>query len=241
SSQVTSTLSAINAARLPSDTQEFKLYPANYSSHLALLTYIAPLSAPQSAIGYNLMSDPVRAATLEAAIKSGQLEATPIITLVTDAPGSNNAMLMVMPIYSGTGDLATSNERQAAIDGFDVLAFHPKALVATVMNSGVVNSKLGVEVSNNGTIIYRTKQTYTHLKKSVNLNVSGQVWKIDFSASSTFALSHESSFIQTVVEWSFAPLVILILLAFLPMISAHKARSSKLQENSQNRNNNQQP
>ncbi|HVU59999.1 MAG TPA: CHASE domain-containing protein [Candidatus Saccharimonadales bacterium] len=76
----------LNADRLPTETKPVTIYPATSDQQLIVLTYVAPASAPQVAIGYDLFSSAERAAMLRAARDSGQPTASVPLPLMSVQP-----------------------------------------------------------------------------------------------------------------------------------------------------------
>lgn len=66
-----------------------------------VVTYIAPLEANLSAIGYDIYSDELRKKAIDKAIDTAEPSVTPVIKLVQDKSGPGaNAALILYPVYS---------------------------------------------------------------------------------------------------------------------------------------------
>lgn|GEM_PF-6867945 len=81
-SQADNLVNQLNANRLPAEKDLIKIYPASNSDQLTVLTYIAPESADQGLIGYDLSTNSARLQTLAAARDSGLLRVSEPLSLM---------------------------------------------------------------------------------------------------------------------------------------------------------------
>jgi PAS domain S-box-containing protein len=88
------------------------------------ITHIQPFAGSNlRAFGYDMFSEPVRRAAMEAARDTGRATATGRVTLVQEAAresklGGRRGFLMYVPVYAAGRPHATPAERQAAIVGW---------------------------------------------------------------------------------------------------------------------------
>jgi diguanylate cyclase (GGDEF)-like protein len=81
--------------------------------------YIEPLAANSRALGYDIYSDPVRAAAIERARDTGEASATAPIELV-QADATQPGALVLLPVYAGGSDPGSVAARRADLLGFSV-------------------------------------------------------------------------------------------------------------------------
>ena len=78
----------------------FELRPHGVREHYGAILYLEPRSqANLDAIGFDMYSEPIRQAAMEAALDSGEARLSGIVHLVQDAGGTNQALLMFLPVF----------------------------------------------------------------------------------------------------------------------------------------------
>jgi len=162
------------------------------------------------------LTSPERAKSLDEARDSGTPQASvPLSLLGEDKSPAQPSVLLVMPIY-GNGPTATVAERQAALTGYAVLAFHTNQLLESIFNTPSPYGSPAVTVSADGSDKYQTrlKPTSQALQKTVTLDFAGQPWKLTFGAPIDFGLSANTKLIPTLVLASTIPFVIVLYIAF---------------------------
>jgi len=215
-SQIASLTAELNANRLPTEQTPVTVYPPSTSERLAVVSYLAPENINQKTIGYDLLTSPERAKSLDEARDSGTPQASvPLSLLGEDKSPAQPSVLLVMPIY-GNGPTATVAERQAALTGYAVLAFHTNQLLESIFNTPSPYGSPAVTVSADGSDIYQTrlKPTSQALQKTVTLDFAGQPWKLTFGAPIDFGLSANTKLIPTLVLASTIPFAIVLYIAF---------------------------
>lgn len=90
--------------------------------------YVQPLAGNESAIGYDLASDPARLETLERARDSGRMVATSWITLVQEHEGEFG-FLVYRPVYRKNAPHGTPEERKENLVGFALAVYRVGDLV----------------------------------------------------------------------------------------------------------------
>ena len=90
--------------------------------------YVEPLMRNDTAIGYDLGSEPVRLAALERARDTGEAVTTGEIALVQES-GQQSGFLVIQPIYQNNAPHETIEERGQSLVGFAIGAFHVADMV----------------------------------------------------------------------------------------------------------------
>jgi signal transduction histidine kinase/CHASE1-domain containing sensor protein len=115
---------------------------------LVPVIYVEPESSRnRGTIGFDLASETVRRAALQAAAASGEprLSATVLLTQETREGEPQPGALLVMPVYRRGMLLATAEERQAALQGYVHASFRAHDLLRSILRSRDLD--IGVEVA----------------------------------------------------------------------------------------------
>ncbi len=111
-----------------------KMVPASARAEYVFVYYIEPLEGNESALGFDVYSNPDRKAALDRARDSGKAVATSAITLVQET-GSQPGVLAFVPVYQG-GVLPDSIEqRRSQLLGYVVGVFRIGDVLRTALNS----------------------------------------------------------------------------------------------------------
>ena len=95
------------------------LRPVSPRPEYVVVAYIEPIDKNRSALGFDIYSNPVRAAAIEKARDTGRAIATAPIDLVQES-GTQKGMLTLLPVYEGGSTPGTEPARRAALRGFVV-------------------------------------------------------------------------------------------------------------------------
>jgi len=95
-----------------------ELRPAGDRRTYVPVAYIEPIAANRAALGFDILSEPDRAAAVRDAIATGEVTATPPIELVQEK-GPQQGMLVLQPVFELPLP-ANAQERRARILGFAV-------------------------------------------------------------------------------------------------------------------------
>jgi CHASE1-domain containing sensor protein len=213
-SQVPSLTEELNASRLPTEHKPVSVYPSSNDSQLAVITYLAPESISQSPIGYDMFTSAARKKTLDTARDTGKPQSSTPLALVTDKQGASPSFLLVMPVYKPSAVLKTVAERRAAIEGYVVLSLHSRQLLDSVFQTNTQYGDIELTASTDNEVIYQTgaKPGGQTLHRTVNIDVAGQTWQLDFITPADFGLSNTAKIAKTFLLVSSLPLVIIIVL-----------------------------
>lgn len=193
SSQQNAFTNQLNADRLPTDNGPISIYPKSNDSQSAVVTYLAPQSADQQGIGYDLMTSPARAETMKFATDSGLPQATPELSLIPDNGKSSPGVLLIMPLYKPINSLDTVAERQSATSGYAILALDPARLLNSLFTNSGLTMPLSLTVTNNGQQIYRSGSGYSALRRNLAVNVAGQTWRLSFRVPANYGLGNTAN------------------------------------------------
>ena len=105
------------------------LRPVSPRPEYVVVAYIEPIADNRSALGFDIYSNPVRAAAIETAWLTGRPTATAPIDLVQES-GSQKGMLALLPIYRGDADPGTESARRSTLRGFAVGVYRLGDLLA---------------------------------------------------------------------------------------------------------------
>jgi len=226
-SQAAELTDKLNADRLPGEDSPVTIHPESSADRLAVVTYVAPKTADQRNIGYDLMTDSTRRQVLEAARDSGRPTASAPLELLSDPKSSPPSVLVAMPVY-GAEAVSTPAERRAAIRGYVVLSVHSRPLLDYVFKNDSASGAVALSVSADRQIIYRAgTQTWTGAKdlhKDVSVDVAGQSWRLSFSAPGNFGLSRTDRLAPTILLGSIASFALILSATFYFAINFKELR-----------------
>lgn len=187
--QVPAFLQQVRAGQ-PAGQAPFRIYPDTGKPALAVLTYRSALVHDDTRLGFDMLSDAARAATLDAARDANAVRASAPLTIQTDRASDIKSMLLTMPVYkSDARSLATVHDRRANLRGYVILAVHIRELLDLLSVHASYGHRIFLTAATNGQTIY-TNVPKTHgdldLQKQVQLNLAGQDWQLTYQAVSGF-------------------------------------------------------
>ncbi|WP_346841004.1 response regulator [Metapseudomonas otitidis] len=111
-----------------------RLFPPGERERYLVITYISPLDwRNKRALGFDMLSEPMRLQAVQAAIDSGEARLTGPIVLRQDEDNSPlKGLVLFMPVY-GRDTLATTAERREAFIGTVYGAFRVQDLMAGIL------------------------------------------------------------------------------------------------------------
>ena len=227
-SQIGPFTSILNQNRLPSETNQITIFPDTNGNQLAVLTYIAPSSANQNTIGYNLFSSQTRKSILLSAANSGLEAVSNPLSLKGLVESKNpNGVLIVLPVYnnSTTMPLTSVSTRNASFNGYIVLATQLRHLLNPIFDS-TPNNSFSITITNNNTTIYTNKRNISgeSISENVSLKLANQIWNLKVSAPSNYSLSTTSTLAPSTILYTLAPLIVLLLLTLYFALKYHQSQ-----------------
>lgn len=110
------------------------LRPVTPQDDYVVVSYIEPLKENLPAVGYDIKSNPVRAAAIERAILTGAPAATAPIDLVQES-GDQKGALLLLPVYAGGVVPPNDTLRRTNIEGFTVGVYRLDDLLVTAFDN----------------------------------------------------------------------------------------------------------
>ena len=181
-------------AAVRKELPSYRVWPNGPRATYSSILYLEPRSeASARAIGYDMMSDPVRRAAMERARDTGEPAMSKKVSLANDQ-GSDGTpgFVLYVPIYRNGAHLKTTAQRRGALVGFVTSPFQSDDLFSHITGVVTTDGILGVEIYD-GTSAERSKQTMLFddddmpgtpakgaLQSTVQLDVAGTPWTVDF-------------------------------------------------------------
>ena len=110
----------------------YGLIRAEERDSYVVVTLIEPFSVNQAALGFDVLSNPLRRAALEKAVKTGQASATAPIQLVQES-GEQKGALIFLPAFHSKSTPETEGERFDALAGYSVVVVRMGDLINDVL------------------------------------------------------------------------------------------------------------
>lgn len=115
------------------------LRPVSPRPEYVVVTYIEPIEDNYSALGFDILSNPVRADAITAARDTGRPIGTAPIDLVQESE-TQKGMLALLPVYKGGHDPGNEAARRADLRGFAVGVYRLRDLLGETFRSAVWDS-----------------------------------------------------------------------------------------------------
>ena len=121
-----------------------KLQPVSPRPEYVAVAYIEPIQENRNALGFDILSNPVRAVAINTARDTGRPTATAPIDLVQES-GTQKGMLALLPVYKNGSDPGSESARRAELRGFAVGVYRLTDLLAETFRGKDWDS-VGVEL-----------------------------------------------------------------------------------------------
>jgi PAS domain S-box-containing protein len=169
----------------PKGYPDFAIKPAGDRQEYFIIEYIEPLAPNRPAMGFDVVSDPVRSKAVRQARDTGEAAATGRIILVQDTtrkPG----FLILLPVYRHQMPHKTVAEKRRALKGFIYAPLRTINLVEEALPN-VLKQDLHLKIYNGKDLMYDSGSSMKVRAKSllhqvVTLNVAGEKWQLYFSS-----------------------------------------------------------
>ncbi len=165
----------------------FTIRPVGPRPRYAPVLYLEPTSARNaSAIGYDMLSEPVRAAAMQAAGDDGSSRLTAPTQLVFDGGTAMIGLVMYTPIYGGRMP-STAASRRAALRGWVYVPLRVGEFVDAALAGRPRIPQLSISDVTDGTpralyVDSRAGGAAGGFTRDVDLDVYGRRWRLEFSA-----------------------------------------------------------
>ncbi len=163
--------------------------------------FLEPFVGNESAIGFDVASNPARYRALLKARDTGQAVATKRITLAQD-PGEQPGFLVFLPVYRNGSAIETQQQRRENLTGFALGVFRVGDLVEGIFNAASMENApldvrlLDLSASDENQLLYPSSSSAPGATRaaasagdrftvSENLTVGGRAWQILLSPSRT--------------------------------------------------------
>ena len=218
-----------------------RLVPAGARPLYVVADYLVPAAGNAQAFGFDVNSEPMRAAALARARDSGEAVATPPLRLVqspTDEPG----VLFFVPVYRNGLPHETATERALNLAGYAVAGMHTAAFMQQALEevrAGAVLEVTLLDVTAGADLLYsnaRQPQQAGGLARSIELPVADRRWQLQIALPAQYLVAHRSwqAWILLAAGMSFTGLLGMFLLVVIGRGSrvAHlvEERTAQLQD-----------
>jgi diguanylate cyclase (GGDEF)-like protein len=222
--------------RITEEGPDERLRPAGDRLSYVPVTYIEPLEQNRAAVGFDLLSSSQRAEAVRDAISTGQITGTAPIELVQES-GTQQGMLVLLPVYDGATEPTTPQERRARILGLSVGVYRLGELVAATYAepswsaSGIVlvdttNPVLPVEIGrHDGDLSGGAGAT-----QRVDLLANGRTWTLEVTTATAALADVRTSNVPSLLLA--AVLVVALLEVFLLLVTGLERQARRDAESS---------
>ena len=215
-----------------------KLRPVSPRPEYVVVAYIEPIAKNRNALGFDILSNPVRAAAIETARDTGRPTATAPVDLVQES-GTQRGMLALLPIYRGDTDPDSEAARRAGLRGFAVGVYRLGDLLAATFRGrdwdSVEVTLVDVTDSANPIVIANLPARNPALPDQVSaaptaitepLDVYGRTWELTVRPTSA-AFTDSRDGVMTILLLA-ALAVTFLLEAFLLVLSGMESLARRL-------------
>lgn len=180
-----------NASNADGDYPPYLIYPETSSSFLLPISFVFPVRGNENAFGLDFFSEANRRDAAERARDSGEPAATAPVTLVQET-GTQQAFLVMVPLYDTTTTPSTIRDRRRAFTGVVYAAFRMGDLVngvidfrdtdeleITSLHPWTSANTLPSEVDDAAIIFSTTEDSVTDVAspaQQIVIDVNGQRW-----------------------------------------------------------------
>ncbi len=229
-------LAAHEAAVRRAGFPDYRVTPPGERALITAITHIEPFTGRNlRAFGFDMFSEPVRRAAMEAARDSGQAALSGKVVLVQEGPQGGagtpqSGALMYLPVYRAGAPAATVEERRAALAGWVYAPFRMDDLMRGL--GGPHASDLDVEIHDGAprgeaTLLYRSSagpaSHVPRLTASARIVPGGRTWTVTMRSSAAFEESLDTTRPRLVALTGISLSVLLGLVVWLLASSRRRA------------------
>lgn len=166
---------------------QLHIRPHGVRSHYGPILFLEPRT-PQNmaAIGYDMLSDPVRGAAMHAALESG----TPQLSgPVSDPHQTTPSMLLFVPVYRDGDRPASRGAREHSMQGWVYVPFNVEQYVTTAL--GTSFEGVGLRIFDVGSDARHTLYASWSLEEdepafhhAAEVSLYGRIWRLEFESPS---------------------------------------------------------
>ncbi len=182
------------------------LWPLEVRDQYHAIVFIAPLDARnREALGFDMSTDPTRRSAMAQARDSGRMVASGKVSLVQEITEQKQAgFLIYLPIYRGTTEPASTEERRERLFGFVYSPLRAGDLLRGVLGSGrrMIDMEVFDGFASDENLMYSTIRNHVgepYLTAERRIDVGGRPWLLRFQNRPAFATLSQAWLIPWIV------------------------------------------
>ncbi|MFP7721526.1 CHASE domain-containing protein [Lysobacter sp. A3-1-A15] len=163
--------------------------PRGQRSHYAPILLLEPRSPENlSAMGFDMYSEPVRHAAMEAAMETGESRLTAPVHLVQDGSDSATGLLLYKPVYRAGDRPATRAARLESMQGWVYMPFRMEGFVDMALGDLFENQRFRIYDTTDGRdqLLYTTQLGQAEeppaFRHSADVEHFGRRWRVEFDS-----------------------------------------------------------
>lgn len=216
---------------------DLSVWPAGPRPEYHVIIYLEPLDRRnRAALGYDMFTEPVRRAAMEAARDEGEPVASGKVELVQEIDEHKQAgFLIYVPVYKGGRTPPTKEERRAKLLGFVYSPYRAGDLLSSI--GGARDPALGMAVYDGppdpANLFYQSDLARAPagrppaFARTAPLRIAGRQWTVVFSAGPSFAAASGREFVALWIVFGLAATAFLFGLAFAQARTMQAAEASR--------------
>jgi PAS domain S-box-containing protein len=166
----------------------FEVRPHGPREHYGAILYLEPGSQENlDAIGYDMFSEPVRHAAMEAAMDTGQARMSGMVNLIQDGDAPVPSLLMYQAVYRPGDHPASIAARHESMQGWVYVPFRTEQFVRTALRSTPQHPRFRIIDDSDGreALLYASPGSntgapaFTHV---TSLERFGRRWRLEFES-----------------------------------------------------------
>lgn len=188
-------LIALQQGMRNADGTLYTVYPAGAREHYGPVFYLQPETRGNlKAVGYDMLSEPVRQEAMLAARDSGDTRLSAGVTLIQDGVGPGLGLLMYTPVYRDSVP-TTLAARRAALQGWVYMPFRVQVFVHNALSTARRRARLVITDLQAGPLYSEppvSDDAQDLFVRTAYLDLYGRRWRLDFSALATTRLAAQA-------------------------------------------------
>ena len=216
----------------------FEVRPRGVRSVYGPILYLEPRTPENvGAIGYDMLSEPVRARAMLSARDTGRITMSARIRLVQDGGRDVPGLLAYAPVYRSGDRPASVAARRVSMQGWVYMPFRVAPLVESVLRrqqgrrfeTRVVDESDGIEVELHASPGYaKAAADGSRLAQHVETEVMGRRWRIDFVSGEVGLGAIRERFLRTALLTGLLAALLLASAVFALAYTQRRARALAL-------------
>lgn len=154
------------------------------------ILYLEPKTpANVAAVGYDMYSEPTRAAAMSAALESGQPQLTGPVHLIQDGAEKSVGLVLYLPVYRGGDRPQSRDARRSSMQGWVYVPFRVQPFVENSLGNAFKEARFRIYDVDRGasTLLYASpgelSEEVPAFRHSTTLDVYGRRWRLEFESS----------------------------------------------------------